>query len=146
MCSKCSPPASTHDLTRSRHWSIVASITFCSKSTQVCVRHFCRSQMSQIFVLYTHCCTTPKFYNLQVHFDEAYMMHLMRFSSVICHCNITFSLFRRSQGSVATWTGWVGWNSYRHMYRSKLNLTLKTALKFVDFAPTLVGSFLWLTG
>jgi len=43
---------------RSRHWSIAASITFCSKSTQVCVKRFCRSKMSQIFVSYMHCCIT----------------------------------------------------------------------------------------
>ena len=36
----------------------------------------------------------PKFYNLRV--------HLMQFSLVILRCNITFSLFRLSQGSVAT--------------------------------------------
>jgi len=35
-----------------------ASITFCSKSNQVCIRRFCRSSMSQIFVLHTHCCIT----------------------------------------------------------------------------------------
>jgi len=60
MCSKCPPPARTHDLRRSCHWSIAASITFCSKSTQVCVKRFCRSQMTQSFVLYTHCCITPR--------------------------------------------------------------------------------------
>jgi len=31
----CLPPACTHDLRRSRCWSISASITFCSNSTQV---------------------------------------------------------------------------------------------------------------
>jgi len=102
MFSKCPPPAHIHDLRLSRHWSIAASITFCSKSTRVCVKHFYRSQISQIFLRYTHCCINPKFYNLQVHFDEAYKMRLMLFSLVISHCNITLLLFRFSQGSVAT--------------------------------------------
>jgi len=48
-------------------------------------------------------------------------------------CNITFSLFRISQGSVATLIRWGGWNSYHHMCHSSLNLTVKTALKCVDF-------------
>jgi len=43
MCSKCPPPALTHDLRCSRYWSIAASIAFRSESTQVCVKHFCRS-------------------------------------------------------------------------------------------------------
>ena len=30
--SKCPPPAYTRDLKWSRHWSIAALITFCSKS------------------------------------------------------------------------------------------------------------------
>jgi len=45
---------------------------------------------------------TPNFYNLQIHFDEAYTIPLMQFSLVISRCNITFLLFRLSQGSVAT--------------------------------------------
>ena len=36
-----------------------------------------------------------------VHFDEA-MIHLMQFSLVITRCNVTFSVFWLSQGSVAT--------------------------------------------
>jgi len=43
MCSKCPPLARIHDLRLSHHWSIAASITFCSKSTQVCDKHLCRS-------------------------------------------------------------------------------------------------------
>jgi len=102
---QCAPPTLTHDLRRSRHWSIAASITFCSKSTQVCVKRFCRSQMSQICFVNALLHDTPEFYNLQVHFNEEYTIHLIPFSLVISHCyNITFSLFWISQRSVATLT------------------------------------------
>jgi len=37
----------------------------------------------------------------KVHFDEA-MIHLMEFSLVLSRCNITFSVFLLSLGSVAT--------------------------------------------
>ena len=67
-----------------------------------------------------------------VHFDEA-MIHLMQFSLVISRCNITFSVFWLSQGSVATLTRWGGWSSYCHMCHSFLNLSVKTVLKSVDF-------------
>jgi len=40
-------------------------------------------------------------------------------------CNITFFIFRLSQGNVATLVRWSGWSSYRHMCRSSLNLTVK---------------------
>jgi len=133
MCSKCPPPARTHDLRRSRHWSVAASITFCSESTQVCIKRFgghrCRKSLFRTRIAAQH----SKFYNLQVHFDEVYTIHLMQFSLVITHCNITFSLFRFSQGSVATLIRWGGWSLYCHMYRSSSNLTVKTALKSVDF-------------
>jgi len=36
-----------------------------------------------------------------VHFDEA-MIHLLQFSLVISRCNVSFSVFWLSQGSVAT--------------------------------------------
>jgi len=42
-----------------------------------------------------------------VHFDEA-MIHLVQFSLVIFHCNITFSVFCFSQSSVATLIRWGG--------------------------------------
>jgi len=145
MCSKCPPPARTLDLRWSLHWSVAASITFCLESTQVRIKRFWRSQMSLIFVSYTHCCITPQILWLQVHFDEVYTIHLLQFSLVMTHCNITFSLFRLSQGSVATLIRWGAWSLYYHMYRSSLNLTVKTALKFVDFSRNYgqkwVGSF-----
>ena len=44
---------------------------------------------------------------------------------------------------------WGGWSSYYHMCRSFLNLTVKTALKSIDFGRShrqkYVGSFLWPT-
>jgi len=46
-----------------------------------------------------------------VEFDEA-MIRLMQFSLVIPCCNITFSVFCLSQGSVATLIRWGGWSSY----------------------------------
>jgi len=77
---------------------------------------------------------TPNFYHsIQVHFDEAYTIHLMQFTLVISHCNITFPLFRHSH-SVATLLRWGGWSSHRHMCRSLLNLTVKSTLKSVDFS------------
>jgi len=69
-------------------------------------------------VSYIHCCMTPTISNLRhmmtlVNFDEA-MIYLMQFSLVISHCNITFSVFWLSQGSVATLIRWGGWRSYHH--------------------------------
>jgi len=52
-----------------------------------------------------------------IHFDEA-MIHLMQFSSVISRCNITFSVFRLSQGSVTTLIRRGERNSCRHICRS----------------------------
>jgi len=57
----------------------------------------------------------------------------MQFSLLISHCNIRFLLFWLSQGSVETLIRWGAWSSYRHMYRSSLILTVKTALKSVVF-------------
>jgi len=83
-----------------------------------------------------------------VHFDEA-TIHLMQFSLVIFRCNITFSVFWLSQGSVATLIRWGGWSLYCHMFGSFINLLVKTALKSVDFWQSYrqkqVGSFLWPT-
>jgi len=62
-----------------------------------------------------------------------------------CCYNITFSVFWVSQGSVTTLIRWGGWSSKRHIYRSFRNLTVKTALKSVDFCRDYkqkeVGSF-----
>ena len=58
-------------------------------------------------------------------------------------------MFWFSHGSVATLIRWGGWSSYCYMCRSFLNLSVKTALKSVDFWQSnrqkLVGSFLWPT-
>jgi len=52
-------PACTHDLRRSRHWSVVTSIMSWSKSNQVCVKSFYRSSTSWM-VSHMHCCITPQ--------------------------------------------------------------------------------------
>jgi len=116
MCSKYPPPERVHYLRLSRHWSIAASITFCSKSTQVCVKHFaghrCHKSLFRTRIVAEH----PKFYNLHFHFDEAYTIRLMQFSLVISHN--TFLLFRLSRGNVAILITWDGWSSYHHIVNS----------------------------
>jgi len=81
-----------------------------------------------------------------VNFDEA-MIHLMQCSLVISRCNITFSVFWLSQGSVATVIRWGGWRSYHHMWRSFVSLTAKSVLKSVDFSRSYrknkLAPFLW---
>jgi len=78
-----------------------------------------------------------------VHFD------LVQFSLAISPCNVTFSVFWLSQDSVATLIRSDGWSSHCHMCRSFLNLSVKSALKSVDFWQSYkqkqVGSFLWPT-
>jgi len=81
-----------------------------------------------------------------VHFDEAIIL-LMQFSLVISCCNITFSVFWLSQGSVATLIRWGGWSSYRHICHSFLNLIAKMALKSMIFdevaGKNKLAAFLW---
>jgi len=112
--------------------------TFRSKSKQVCIKCFHRSSMSWIFVSYTLCCLTPQISKYKAHDDPgsrwwSYEIHLMQFSLVISHCNITYLVFWLSQGSVATLIRWGGWSSYCHTCHSFLNLSVKTVLKSVDF-------------
>jgi len=107
---------------------------FRSKSKQVCIKHFRRSSISWIFVSYTLCCTTPQISKCKAYDDPGplwwcYMIHLMQFPAVILH----FRCFDFSQGSVATLIRSGGWSSYYHMCCSFLNLSVKTALKSVDF-------------
>ena len=117
-----------------------ASMMFRSKSKQVCIKRFRRSSMSRIFVSHA------LLYNTYISKFKAhdypgplwwsyytYNIHLMQFSLVISCCNITFSVFWISQGSVATVITWGGWSSYCHMFRSFLNLSVKAASKSVDF-------------
>jgi len=107
--SNLSEPARTHDLRRSRQWSIAVSITSCSKSSQICIKRFRR--ISWIFVLYRQCCMTPQLSKFKAHdFDEP-KIRFMQFSLITSNCNITFSVFRLSQGSKATLIRWRGWNS-----------------------------------
>jgi len=133
MCSKCPPPACTHDL----RWS--HQHRWCSGQSQygVYIKHFRRSSMSWIFVSCTLCCITPQLSTCKAYDDPGplwwSMIHLMQFSLMISHCNITFSSFRISQGCVATLIRWGGWSSYCHMCRSFLNRSVKTALRSVDF-------------
>ena len=105
--------------------------------------------MSWIFVSYTYCCITPRISKFKAHDDPGPLCGNYDTSDaiifVISRC-YTFSVFLLSQGSVATLIGRGGWSSYRHMCRSFLNLTVKTALKSVDFwkslyRPKLVGFF-----
>jgi len=135
-CLKCPRPACTHDLRCPLCWSIAVLMLSWSKPNQVCIKHFHRSSMSWSFVSYTHCCTTPKISKFKAHDDPGPLWwsydHLMQFSLVISRCNITFSVFWVSQGSVATLIRWGGWSWYCHIYRSFVNLTVKTALKSID--------------
>ena len=75
-----------------------------------------------------------------VHADGGHFEHMLWHMNVhlvvdvkswtCVHLHFRFSI---SQGSVATLIRWVGWSSYRHMYRSYQNLTVKTTLKSVAF-------------
>jgi len=107
-----------------------------SESNQVYIKRFHKSSTSWVFVSYTHCCTTLKTSKFKAHDDPGLLRwsydHLMQFSLVISHCNITFSVFWFSQGSAATQTRWGGWSSYCHVCHSFVNLTVKTSLKCID--------------
>jgi len=76
---------------------------------------------------YTHCCITPRISKYNAHDDPGPSMKLWYIWCnflVICCCNIRFSVYRFSQGSVAILIRWVCvcvWNSYRNMYRSFLD-------------------------
>ena len=72
-----------------------------------------------------------------VHFDEAMIpvVHLMQFPLVISRCNITFSVFWLSQGSVATLIGWGGWVKFiPSRVPFIFRCDVKSALKFVIFS------------
>jgi len=108
---KCPPPASTQ-------WSQMvtpALMTFPLKSNQVRIKHFRRPSMSWIFVSYTLRCITPQISKYKARDDPGplwwsydTMIHLMQFPLVISRCNITFSVFWLSHGSVATLITWGG--------------------------------------
>jgi len=107
MYSKCPPPARTHDLRRSRHWSVVASDSDSDHDVLVKVKPSLIQSFSQVCF---HTYIRNKIITL-VHFDEA-VMHLMLFSLAVFRCNIIFSAFWLSQGSVATLIRQGGWSSY----------------------------------
>ena len=67
----------------------------------------------------------------------------MQFSLITPQCNITFSLFWLSQGSVAILIRWGGWSSYCHMYCSSLNLALN-CIKIRWFFTNLQTKISWL--
>jgi len=69
----------------------------------------------------------------ELHSPHLINVAIIQFSLVISCCNVTFSVFWISQGSVATVIRWGGWRSYHYMCRSFINLTVKTALKFINF-------------
>ena len=103
--------------------------------------------MSQIFLSFTLLLNIPNFYNLQY---RSILMKCIRYIWCNFLYNITFSLFRLSQGSVATLIRWGERSLYHHMYHSSLNLTVKTALKSLDFSRSYtdkntLAPFLWLT-
>jgi len=145
MCSKCPSPARMISDGCATGQSQPRSVHSQPKlASSVYADHRCHKSLFRTRIAAQH----PKLYNLQAHFDKACTIHLIQFSLLISHGNVTFSLFWFSQGSVATLIRWSGWSSCRHMYRSSLNLTVKTALKSVDFSwrrrQKYVGSFLWL--
>jgi len=59
-------------------------------------------------------------------------------------CSHAFSVFQISQGSVASLIRWDGWSLYLHMCHSFRNLTVKTALKSVDFWRSYRQEISWL--
>ena len=134
MCSKCPPPTRIRDLRLSRHWSIAASIMFCSKSTQVCLKRFASHRCHRSFFVHSLLHNTPNFTMYR-------SISLKRIRYIWCNflwqyptVTVHFQLFWFSQGSVATLSRWGRWSSYHHMYRSSTNLRVKSALKFVDFS------------
>ena len=62
MCSKCPPPAHTHDLSSQMVTPLVnlsVRDVLVNVKPKVCIKRLWRSLMSWIFVSYTHCCMTP---------------------------------------------------------------------------------------
>jgi len=69
MCSKCPPPACTHDLKTVMPLVNRSIKSFLSTSNRVCIKRFCRSSISWIIVSYTNCCITPKGSKFKAHDD-----------------------------------------------------------------------------
>ena len=96
---------------------------------------FHRSSTSWIFISYTHCCTTPEISKFKTHDDPGALWwsydYLTQCSLAISCCNITFSVFWLSRGSIATLIRSGGWSSC-HTYHSFVILTVKAALKYID--------------
>jgi len=109
---KVSTPAGTHDLIWYATGSIAASMMSRSKSNQVCIKCFCRSSMSWIFVSYRYCCITPQISKFQAHDDPGRLWWSYDTSHAIFFGNITRLVFWFSKGSAATLIRWGGWSSY----------------------------------
>jgi len=124
MCLKRPPPTRTY-LWWPCYWSFAVSMMSWSKSNQVCIKRFHSSSTSWIFISCTaHDDPCPLWWSYG---------HLMQCSLVISCCNITFLVFWLLWGSVATLIRWGGLSSYCHMYHSFVILTVKAALKSIDF-------------
>jgi len=74
----------------------------------------------------------------------SYTIHLMQFSLVIYHCNITFFIFRLSQRSVATLIRWGGWSSYHHMCEFIAKSNTKNCIKIGWNLTKLYTKIRWL--
>jgi len=86
---------------------------YCSvqSQTKLASTIFRRSLISWIVVSCTHCCITPQISTFKARDDPGPVRWsydtsnaIFQFSLIILHCNITFSVFRFSQGSVQTFT------------------------------------------
>jgi len=144
-CSKCHHQ---HVHRLSLHWSVTALIM-----SELKVTPSLHQALLQDVAITNHCCISPQINRFKAHNDSGPLWWSYdtfdAISLVISHCNITFSVNWLSLGSVATIIMWGGWSSYRHITRWFLNITVKTALKSVNFSRSYrqkyVGSFLWLT-
>ena len=105
---------------------------------------FCRSQMSQIFVSYMHYCITPQMLLSTGPFPWSVKIYFMQYYLVISHCDIIFSLFRISQGSVATLIRWGGWSSYCKHVSFVANSNSEKYIKIRWFFTKLQTKISWL--
>jgi len=78
------------------------------------------------------CGSSEHFCKLSMQFDVFNDYFVVNIKRWIC-VHDAFSVFQLSQGNLATLIRWGEWYLYRHICRLFLNLTVKTALKSVDF-------------
>jgi len=87
-----------------------------------------------------HRCHKPCFVHVLLHNTANFIVYRSNsmklydtFNAILVNIPLQYYIFH-SQGSVATLIRWGGWSSYIHLMRhSWWNLTVKTALKSVDF-------------